>query len=119
MKLYIFWSYLFANMTDIYKTPEQSPKEVIIPSAPIKQKQRKVAKQLFSDEASMPHKIKDVIAGIVSHPKFKELDQFSVIQIEECISPSFTRTISDITNDNRFLREMWEHLYLNKELPYG
>ena len=60
----------------------------------------------------LPFKIVDVHNSILNHPNYEKLDLITKMQFEMCISDKNT-------DNNRFSRSLWYHLYHGKDKPYG
>ena len=63
----------------------------------------------------VPRKIKDVICDIERHEQYVNLDVFIRYQYEAC-RDKLTNTTTD---NNKYLKALWFHLYHNKEMPIG
>lgn len=62
--------------------------------------------------SKIPHKIDNVHTDIVKHENYKKLDLSIKIQFEECVRVKNK-------DNNQYSRKLWEHLFQEKELPFG
>lgn len=66
-----------------------------------------------------PRRMADIILDITSNDRFAALDSKTKAQISACIDDRFPRSKTQKREDNRYLREVYRHLYRCGPLPYG
>lgn len=63
----------------------------------------------------IPQKLRDVRKEIEIHPEYNTLDMLTLMQYEECSK----ETINIMKQpNNKFIRDLWKHLYNNEEKPF-
>lgn len=63
----------------------------------------------------IPHKMIDVQKSIENHHRFKTLNFLMKMEYEGSLIQS--KSVSITRNNNKFIRDLWYHLYHNKEHP--
>lgn len=73
----------------------------------------KIEREEWGD-LKMPHRISDLIQSIKDNPNYPQLDRMQRFQFEGCCSPFYVKN----PEDNKWMRQLWSHLYKGAEKPY-